>query len=58
MTFHRCDGTADDVVALMQQELIVVKRRRRAPRGIDWRRLPREALEKMPVLAELRRRSQ
>ena len=40
------------------QELIVVKRRRRAPRGIDWRRLPREALEKMPVLAELRRRSQ
>jgi len=37
-------------------ELIEVKRRRRAPRGIDWRRLPREALEEMPVLAELRGR--
>jgi len=37
-------------------ELIEVKRRRRAPRGIDWQRLPREALEEMPVLAELRRR--
>jgi len=40
------------------QELIEVKRRRRAPRGIDWQRLPKEALEEMPVLAELRRRSQ
>jgi len=38
------------------QELIVVKRRRRAPRGIDWQRLPKEALEEMPVLAELRTR--
>ena len=37
-------------------EVIEVKRRRRAPRGIDWRALPREALEEMPVLAELRRR--
>jgi 5-formyltetrahydrofolate cyclo-ligase len=35
-------------------ELIEVKRRRRPPRGIDWKRLPREALEEMPVLAELR----
>jgi len=38
------------------EELIEVKRRRRAPQGIDWQRLPREALEEMPVLAELRRR--
>jgi 5-formyltetrahydrofolate cyclo-ligase len=37
-------------------EVIEVKRRRRAPRGIDWQRLPREALEEMPVLAELKRR--
>jgi 5-formyltetrahydrofolate cyclo-ligase len=37
-------------------EVIEVKRRRRAPRGIDWQRLPREALEEMPVLAELRAR--
>lgn len=37
-------------------ELIEVKRRRRTPRGIDWQRLPREALEEMPVLAELKRR--
>jgi 5-formyltetrahydrofolate cyclo-ligase len=37
-------------------ELIEVKRRRRASRGIDWQRLPREALEEMPVLAELKRR--
>ena len=38
------------------QELIVVKRRRRSPRGIDWQRLPKEALGEMPVLAELRTR--
>jgi 5-formyltetrahydrofolate cyclo-ligase len=38
------------------EALIEVKRRRRAPRGIDWKRLPREALEEMPVLAELKRR--
>jgi 5-formyltetrahydrofolate cyclo-ligase len=38
------------------EELIEVKRRRRAPSGIDWQRLPREALEEMPVLAELKRR--
>jgi 5-formyltetrahydrofolate cyclo-ligase len=38
------------------EELIQVKRRRRTPRGIDWQRLPREALEEMPVLAELKRR--
>src|SRR5919204_807403 len=38
------------------EEVIEVKRRRRAPRGIDWKRLPREALEEMPVLAELRAR--
>src|SRR5690349_19650999 len=38
------------------EELIEVKRRRRAPRGIDWQRLPREALDEMPVLAELKRR--
>jgi 5-formyltetrahydrofolate cyclo-ligase len=37
-------------------ELIEVKRRRRAPRGIDWKRLPKEALEEMPVLAELKAR--
>jgi 5-formyltetrahydrofolate cyclo-ligase len=37
-------------------EVIEVKHRRRAPRGIDWKRLPREALEAMPLLAELRRR--
>jgi 5-formyltetrahydrofolate cyclo-ligase len=35
-------------------EVIQVKRRRRAPRGIDWKRLPREALDEMPVLAELK----
>lgn len=37
-------------------EVIEVKRRRRAPRGIDWQRLPKEALEEMPVLAELKAR--
>lgn len=37
-------------------EVIRVKHRRRAPRGIDWKRLPKEALEEMPVLAELRAR--
>lgn len=37
-------------------ELIEVKRRRRAPRGIDWQRLPKAALEEMPVLAELKAR--
>jgi 5-formyltetrahydrofolate cyclo-ligase len=37
-------------------EVIEVKRRRRAPRGIDWQRLPAEALEEMPVLGELRAR--
>ena len=48
----------DAPVALIAtpQELIEVKRRRRAPRGIDWKKLPREALEEMPVLAELERR--
>lgn len=42
------------------QEVIEVKRRRRGPRGIDWKRLPPEALEEMPMLrdlARLRRRS-
>jgi 5-formyltetrahydrofolate cyclo-ligase len=38
-------------------EIIEVKRRRAPPRGIDWKRLPREALEEMPVLRELRRLS-
>ena len=38
------------------RETIEVKRRRRAPRGIDWKKLPAKALEEMPVLAELRRR--
>ena len=37
-------------------EVIEVKRRRRTPRGIDWQRLPAEALDEMPVLAELRAR--
>ena len=37
-------------------ETIEVKHRRRAPRGIDWRRLPPEALDEMPVLAELKSR--
>ena len=37
-------------------ELIEVQRRGRAPRGIDWKRLPREALEEMPVLRELKAR--
>ena len=48
----------DAPVALIAtpQELIEVKRRRRAPAGIDWKKLPREALEEMPVLAELERR--
>jgi 5-formyltetrahydrofolate cyclo-ligase len=45
----------DAPVALIAtpQELIEVKHRRRPPRGIDWKKLPREALEEMPVLAEL-----
>ena len=49
----------DAPVALIAtpQELIEVKRRRRAPRGIDWKKLPREALEDMPVLAELASRA-
>jgi len=38
-------------------EVIEVKHRRRAPRGIDWQRLPAEALEEMPILAQLKRRS-
>jgi 5-formyltetrahydrofolate cyclo-ligase len=48
----------DAPVALIAtpQELIEVKRRGRAPGGIDWKKLPREALEEMPVLAELARR--
>jgi 5-formyltetrahydrofolate cyclo-ligase len=37
------------------QEIIEVKSRRRGPRGIDWQRLPPEALEEMPVLRELAR---
>ena len=37
-------------------EVIQVKRRRRAARGIDWKRLPKQALEEMPVLAELKAR--
>jgi 5-formyltetrahydrofolate cyclo-ligase len=37
-------------------ELIEVKRRRRPPHGIDWQKLPPQALEEMPVLAELRPR--
>ena len=36
-------------------ELIRVKRGRRAPKGIDWALLPAQALEEMPVLAELKR---
>jgi 5-formyltetrahydrofolate cyclo-ligase len=64
-TVHRLqvlDGfpveTHDAPVALIAtpHELIEAKRRRRAPRGIDWEKLPREALEEMPVLAQLRRR--
>jgi 5-formyltetrahydrofolate cyclo-ligase len=48
----------DAPVALIAtpQELIEVKRRGRAPGGINWKKLPREALEEMPVLAELARR--
>jgi 5-formyltetrahydrofolate cyclo-ligase len=38
------------------EEVIEVKVRRRAPRGIDWKKLPPEALEEMPVLRELARR--
>jgi 5-formyltetrahydrofolate cyclo-ligase len=37
------------------EELIEVRRPPRAPKGVDWNRLPREALVEMPVLAELRR---
>jgi 5-formyltetrahydrofolate cyclo-ligase len=37
------------------EELIEVRKPPRAPKGIDWKRLPVEALEEMPVLAELRR---
>ena len=36
-------------------ELIRVKRGRQAPKGIDWDLLPAQALEEMPVLAELKR---
>ena len=36
------------------KELIEVKKRRRPPRGIDWQLLPKQALDEMPVLAELR----
>jgi 5-formyltetrahydrofolate cyclo-ligase len=39
------------------EEVIEAKPRRAPPRGIDWERLPEEALEKMPVLRELRRLS-
>jgi 5-formyltetrahydrofolate cyclo-ligase len=35
-------------------EVLEVKRPPRAPRGIDWDLLPEEALQEMPVLAELR----
>src|SRR5919108_2781742 len=38
-------------------ELIEAKPRRAPPRGIDWKRLPEEALDEMPVLRELRRLS-
>jgi 5-formyltetrahydrofolate cyclo-ligase len=38
-------------------EVIEVKRRRAPPRGIDWKRLPEQALEEMPVLRELKRLS-
>ena len=64
-TVHRLQVLADfpmeahdAPVALIAtpQELIEVKRRRRPPRGIDWKKLPREALDEMPVLAELERR--
>jgi 5-formyltetrahydrofolate cyclo-ligase len=37
------------------EEVIEVRKPPRAPKGIDWKRLPREALVEMPVLAELRR---
>ena len=48
----------DAPVALIAtpEELFEVKGRRRPPRGIDWKKLPREAVEEMPVLAELKRR--
>jgi 5-formyltetrahydrofolate cyclo-ligase len=48
----------DAPVALIAtpEELLEVKRRPRPPRGIDWQKLPRQALEEMPVLAELRLR--
>ena len=36
-------------------ELIEVKRKLAPPSGIDWARLPEQALEEMPVLGELRR---
>jgi 5-formyltetrahydrofolate cyclo-ligase len=36
-------------------ELVEVKRTASPPKGIDWARLPEEALEEMPVLGELRR---
>jgi 5-formyltetrahydrofolate cyclo-ligase len=36
-------------------KLIEIKQPAKAPTGIDWNRLPPQALEEMPVLAELRR---
>jgi 5-formyltetrahydrofolate cyclo-ligase len=51
--------THDAPVALIAtpDETIEVKPRRTAPRGIDWKLLPEEALEEMPVLRELKRLS-
>ena len=39
------------------EEVIEVKTKRQPPAGIDWERLPPEALEEMPVLRELKRLS-
>jgi 5-formyltetrahydrofolate cyclo-ligase len=49
----------DAPVALIAtpEALFEVKRQRRPPRGIDWTKLPREALQEMPVLRELKRKS-
>jgi hypothetical protein len=48
----------DALVAAVQPsdgELIEVKRKLAPPNGIDWARLPEQALEEMPVLGELKR---
>jgi 5-formyltetrahydrofolate cyclo-ligase len=49
--------THDAAVALIAtpEEVIEVKRRRSPPARIDWKRLPAQALDEMPVLRELKR---